>query len=215
MVSPAADIPGTATKFRARSLTVRSNLVTFATVSFALVVATGCIKKPKGDTAAQKRVHIMQVKKEALAELYREEPDAKAHIARAPGYAVFSNKASKILMLATGSGFGVAVDNATGKHTYMRMLEAGGGVGIGIKHYRAVYVFNDKDAFEEFVTVGIQIGGDADVALQKGDQGASADAALNTDQMTGPVTVYQFTEAGIALSAVATGTKYWVDDELN
>jgi lipid-binding SYLF domain-containing protein len=197
---------------------VKSNIasvVTLVIVSLVLLPATGCLKKPKGETAEQKRQHIQKVKRETLAELYREKPEAKAHIARAPGYAVLTNKASKILMLATGSGYGVAVDNTTGKQTYMKMIELGGGVGIGIKHYQAVYVFNDKDAFEQFVTVGIQIGGDADMALQHGDAGGSADVALNTDQISGPVTVYQFTEKGIALSAVATGTKYSVDDELN
>lgn len=194
---------------------MRISLIALASLVFAGALTTGCINKPEGETAAQKRSAIMQMKKETLAQLYQEQPEARAHIQRAPGYAVFSNKSSKILMLATGSGFGVAVDNASGKHTYMNMLEAGGGVGIGIKDYRAVYVFNDKDAFEQFVTVGIQVGGDADVSLKSGDQGSSAGAALNTDQLTAPVTVYQFTETGIALSAVATGTKYSVDDELN
>jgi hypothetical protein len=81
------------------------------------------------------------MRNEALSELYAKRPEAKAQIARAPGYAVFSNIGSKIFMVATGNGFGVATDNRTKKNTYMKMVEAGGGFGIGIKTYRAVYVF--------------------------------------------------------------------------
>jgi hypothetical protein len=39
--------------------------------------------------------------------------------------------------------------------------------------------------------------------------------ALTTDEITKPVTVYQFTDTGVSLSAVATGTRYFPDDDLN
>jgi len=185
-----------------------------ACAALLLALVPGC-RGPKGETKQQKRNHVQQVKKEALAQLYREQPEAKAQLQRAPGYAVFSSVGSKILMLATGSGFGVAVNNRSGKQTYMRMIEAGGGVGIGIKTYKAIYIFNSKEAFDTFVTSGWQAGGDADIGAKMGDQGAEAGADLNTDQVTRPVTVYQFTENGVSLSAVATGTKYYPDDELN
>jgi lipid-binding SYLF domain-containing protein len=155
------------------------------------------------------------MKVEALAELYKQRPDARAHVQGAPGYAVFSNVGSKIFLLATGNGFGIVVNNKTGKGTYMRMLEAGGGVGMGIKRYKAVYVFNNQDALDTFITSGWQAGGDADAALKAGDAGVDASLALTTDELLRPVTVYQFTDAGVSLSAVATGTKYYKDDELN
>ncbi len=53
------------------------------------------------------------------------------------------------------------------------------------------------------------------MAAKYGDKGAEASVALATDELTKPVTVYQFTDSGVALSAVATGTKYYKDDELN
>ena len=43
----------------------------------------------------------------------------------------------------------------------------------------------------------------------------SAGAATTSDQLTKPVTVYQFTDTGVSLSAVATGTRYYLDDDLN
>jgi lipid-binding SYLF domain-containing protein len=183
-------------------------------VSVALVLAAGC-QSPKGTTAQEKRNYTENMRKEALAELYQEHPEARSQLSNAPGYAVFSNVGSKIFMLATGSGFGVAVNNRTGKKIYMKMIEAGGGLGMGIKKYKAVYIFNDKSALDTFVTSGWQVGGDADAGAEYGDTGGSAAAAVNTDQVVSAVTVYQFTDAGVSVSAVATGTRYYPDDELN
>lgn len=183
-------------------------------LALCLSLAAGC-RTPKGASVEEKRRFALQMKQETLAELYRKQPQAKAHVQKAPGYAVFSSVGSKILMLATGSGFGVATDNRTGKNTYMRMIEAGGGVGMGIKSYKAVYVFNSRKAFESFLSGSWQAAGDADVGAEYKGEGIGAGAALTSDQLTRPVTVYQFTDAGISLSAVATGTRYYPDKELN
>lgn len=181
----------------------------------ALSLGVSSCRQAKGDSPKEKRAYVMKMRDDALAELYRVRPGAKEHVEGAPGYAVFSNIASKILFLATGNGFGVVVDNGSGKETFMKMIEGGGGIGLGVKTYRAVYVFNSKDALETFVTSGWQAGGDADAAAKYGDKGGEASAALTSDELTKPVTVYQFTDSGVALSAVATGTKYYPDEELN
>ena len=183
-------------------------------LAIPVLVICGC-RTPKGGTVQEKRDYTLSMRDEALAELYKKKPEAKAHVENAPGYGVFSNVGSKIFLLATGNGFGVVVNNETGEETYMRMVEAGGGVGIGYKTYRAVYVFNTEDALSTFVTSGVQLGGDADAAAKVGDNGAEASAALTSDELTRPITIYQFTETGVALSATATGTKYYKDDELN
>jgi lipid-binding SYLF domain-containing protein len=193
---------------------IASRLLVVFFICVSLVLAAGC-QSPKGASPQEKRNYTENMRKEALAELYREHPEARSQLQNAPGYAVFSNVGSKILMLATGSGFGVAVNNRTGKKTYMKMIEAGGGVGVGIKKYKAVYIFNQKSAFDTFTTSGWQVGGDADAGAEYGEKGGSAAAAMNTDQVVQAVTVYQFTDAGISVSAVATGTRYYPDKELN
>jgi lipid-binding SYLF domain-containing protein len=95
------------------------------------------------------------------------------------------------------------------------MVEAGGGMGMGIKTYRAVYVFNSRQAFDSFLAGSWQVGGDADVGAEYEGKGASAGVGLSSEELTKPVTVYQFTDKGVALSAVATGTRYYRDDDLN
>ena len=193
---------------------MRSRTIAIALLAVCALLAAGC-RSPKGESVQEKRNYAIKMRNEALSELYAKRPEAKAQIARAPGYAVFSNIGSKIFMLATGNGFGVATDNRTGKNTYMKMVEAGGGLGMGIKTYRAVYVFNSREAFDKFLSGNWQVGGDADVGAEYEGKGVSAGAAMTSDQLTKPVTVYQFTDKGVALSAVATGTRYYRDDDLN
>ena len=193
---------------------MQSRPIAMVLLAVSVLIAAGC-RTPKGESVQEKRSYALQMRNEALTELYAKQPEAKAHVAKAPGYAVFSNVGSKIFMLATGSGFGVVTDNRSGKNTYMRMVEAGGGVGMGIKSYRAVYVFNSREAFDSFLSGSWQAGGDADAGAEYKGKGVSGGAALNTDQLTKPVTVYQFTDTGVSLSAVATGTRYYKDDELN
>jgi lipid-binding SYLF domain-containing protein len=149
-----------------------------------------------------------------LDELYQEMPEARTKVENAAGYGVFTNVGSKIFVLATGNGFGIVRDNRTGKDTYMRMIEVGGGFGMGIKKYKAVFVFNDGAAMRTFLESGWEVGGDADAGAKAGDTGAGVGAQGTSGQLAG-LEVYQFTDAGVSLSATATAAKYFRDDELN
>ena len=171
----------------------------------------GCMG-PKGTTIPEKRAHVMNVHDETLQELYTQKPEVKSRVQKAAGYGVFNNLGSKIFVLATGSGFGVVVNNRTGEKTYMRMGEVGLGLGFGVKDFRAVFVFHNQDSLNQFITSGWQFGGEAEAAAKSGEKGGAATVAENIEQ---GVEVYQFTEAGVALSATVSGTKYWRDEELN
>jgi lipid-binding SYLF domain-containing protein len=177
-----------------------------------LLVAGGC--GAKGDTAAEKRAYAMDMRDSVLLELYEQKPEAEPKVEDAAGYGVFTNIGSKIFLLATGSGYGVVHDNETGHDTYMKMIEVGGGIGLGIKKYKAVFVFENADAMNTFVDSGWEFGGDADAAAKAGDSGAAADAVGTSGELDG-LEIYTFTEAGIALSATAAGTKFYKDDKLN
>ena len=80
------------------------------------------------DRAAEARLRLGM----AVDDLYRGRPGAKAHVEGAPGYAVFSSLGSKIVVVATGNGFGVATNTETGENTYIRMVEACGGIGTSM-----------------------------------------------------------------------------------
>ncbi len=174
----------------------------------------GC-RTAQGPTVQAKRDYALAMQRKALEDLYEQRPEARAHVEGAAGYAAFSSVGSKIFVVATGNGFGVVTDNETGNNTFMRMVEAGGGAGMGIKTYRAVFVFNTAHALRIFERGEWQVGGDADVGAQYDEQGKSVGEAVTSDELRRPVTVYQFTDKGVALAAAATGTRFYRDDALN
>ena len=164
-----------------------------------------------GNTPPTKRQAILSMRDQVLSDLYKVHPQARTEIASAPGYAVFSNWNVYLIFVSGGSGFGVVKDNKTGKNTYMKMGQAGVGLGLGLKDFRAVFIFNKRSVMEEFVNKGWEFGGQADAAAKAGDKGA----ALGGEAMFSDITIYQLTESGLALQATVQGTKYWKDDDLN
>ena len=84
------------------------------------ILLTGCATT-KGSTPQDKRQAILIMKKETLSDLYKIKPQAKSQIAKAPGYAVFSDANVNIIFVSFGGGYGVVKNNKTGKHIYMKM----------------------------------------------------------------------------------------------
>ena len=92
------------------------------------IVVAGCGPK-KSLTLEERRQVVADMEKDTLAKLYAQYPGSKEKVANGVGYGVFSNANVNLLLVAAGGGYGVVVDNATGKRTYMKMAE--GGVGLG------------------------------------------------------------------------------------
>ncbi len=164
-----------------------------------------------GKMPAEKRQTILAMKNEVLSDLYKLRPDVKAQIASAPGYATFSNVNINIIFASFGGGYGVVKNNKTGKHIYMKMGEVGVGLGLGVKDFRAVFVFHSADSMNRFVEHGWAFGAQADAAAKASDKGAAAGGEITIDN----ITIYQLTETGLALQATIKGTKYWKDTSLN
>ena len=85
------------------------------------------------------------------------------------------------------------------------------GLGLGVKDFRAVFIFHDRAVMEKFIGSGWEFGGQADAAAKAGEKGA----AIGGEAVLDGITVYQMTQSGLALQATVKGTKYWKDDELN
>jgi len=166
----------------------------------------------KKDSAEKQRAEIDEMAAEVLSDLYREAPGSKAYIDRAAGYAVFSSLGVNVFVVSTANGKGVAHYTGNGEKVYMRMLSAGTGVGMGVKDFRLIFVFQTREALDLFVEEGWTAGAQADAAARHGDQGDAA--ALAIDVSPG-VKLYQLTESGVALQATIQGTKYWKDDDLS
>jgi len=164
------------------------------------------------DNVAKEREEIRQKTTETLNRLYKLQPKAKQAINSGYGYAVFSNFGMKIFLAGGGKGKGGAINNNTGKHTYMKMLEVQAGLGIGIKRFQVVFVFENKKVFDEFINSGWEFGGQSTVAAKLDDDGGAFTGAATVSP---GVWIYQLTEDGLALEVTIKGTKYMKDDKLN
>ncbi len=162
-------------------------------------------------TKADKQQEIMKMKDEVLTQLFTKKPDTRSQINSAPGYAVFSNANINLIFMAAGTGYGVVKNMSSSKYTYMNMVEGGIGLGLGVKDYRIVMVFHTIEAMNDFVNTGWTFGGNADASAKASGKGASVEG----EAYYGDVTVYTFTESGLALQATIKGTKFWQDKELN
>ena len=184
----------------------RVSLVTvFALI---LMIAAPLVAKTK----AQKQADVRKQSQQVLAKLYTARPSAKATLKASAGYATFSNFGMKILIAGGGKGQGMAFDNATQKVTYMKMLEVQAGLGVGVKKFHTIFVFETKDAMDHFVNNGWEFGGEATAAATTGDKGGAYQGAVSV--MPG-VWMYQLTDKGVALELAGKGTKYYKDDDLN
>lgn len=185
-----------------------------ATILIALVVLSiviaGC-SPGKELSPDEKKVEIDKMADQTLQRLYAEQASTQDEVKQGDGYACFSNANVNLILASASGGYGVVVDNKTGKKTYMKMGSGGLGLGLGAKDYRQVMIFNTPESMEKFIVSGWVFGGHADAAAQAGDKGAAASG----EGAVGEVKVYSLTEAGLALQATVTGTKYWQYDELN
>ena len=110
-------------------------------------------------------------------------------------------------------GRGIVHENGIiGKDTFMRMAQGGIGFGLGVKDFRAVFIFDNKDVLDRFLNSGWTFGGEADAAAKGGGEGAATSGAI---AIAPGLRVYQLTENGLALQATVHGTKYWRDDFVN
>jgi lipid-binding SYLF domain-containing protein len=189
----------------------RMKRVTVALCGLAIALMLGGCATTSGTTPHEKRQAILSMSSEVLSELYKVNPQAQAQIAAAPGYAVFSNANINIIFASFGGGHGVVTDRKTGKPVFMKMGEAGIGLGLGVKDFRAVFIFHDQTTLTRFINSGWEFGGHADAAAKGSDKGA----AVGGEALLDGITVYQLTKSGLALQATVKGMKYWKDDELN
>jgi len=179
-----------------------------------LVLGLGATPARAKSDPEKEKIEIRAMRDSVLTELYKVHPEAKAKVKKAAGYAVFSNVGINVIFASFAGGHGVVVKSGmlSDTETFMKMGSAGIGLGLGVKDFRAVFVFHDKEKLEAFIEKGWDFSGQADAAAKSDDKGAALAAAKT---VVPGVEVFQITKNGIALQATLQGTKYWKDKELN
>jgi lipid-binding SYLF domain-containing protein len=187
---------------------------TLAALALCLWPSSAGASSPPADTSKQEvkqerlqaeRAEIDTMAKKTMERLHAEEPKAKAAHDKSYGYAVFDS--TKVALgVSGGGGSGVAV--AGGKRTYMRMATAGVGASIGAQNYQLVLFFDNKEAFDSFISE--RWNADFSANAGAGDHGADASGTPSKG-----VTMYKLADTGLMASADLSGTKFWRINNLN
>ena len=149
----------------------------------------------------------LKLSEDALAKLYKLQPDAKKAVEGAVGYAVFDITSIYAIMFVGQKGKGVLFNNASKKTTIMTSSRMGTGPGAGKQRVFQVFVFKNKTAMDQFVLAG-GLGGDVGASTSTGTEGAVRSFNPSID-------IYQIPESGMAVQASWGGTVYSVDSDLN
>lgn len=179
-------------------------------VCLVAVVAVADDDEAKKD---KQRKEIRQMTQDTLTRLYKAQPSAKEAVEKGYGYAVFSNTGIKILFGGSGNGSGLAVNNQTKSQTFMKMFEIQAGLGMGVKKFKVIFVFENQKVFDDFINSGWEFGGQTSAAAKTSpDKGGSMQGAASVSE---GVWMYQLTDKGLALEITGKGTKYSKDKDLN
>ena len=162
-------------------------------------------------TIAQQRQDILVKNQAILKQLYAAQPKAKDLIEKSAGYATFSNFGMKILIAGGGTGSGVVISKDK-KPVYMNMAEVQAGLGIGIKSFQNIFVFQTDAAMNDFVNSGWTFGGQVTAAAKYEKDG---DAYQDATVVAPGVLIYQLTDSGLAAEITGKGTKYYKNTDLN
>ena len=180
--------------------------------SILVVALLSTIAVSAKDDNDKKREKTRKMAAQTLQDLYKLQPTAQAAIQKSAGYAVFNNMGTNLLLISTARGAGIAVHSQTKKETFMKMISAGAGLGVGVKDYRVIFVFENDKALARFLDSGWSGSAQTDAAAKAGKSGAAYSGAVEVDP---GVWVYQITKNGLALQLTLQGTKYYKDDDLN
>jgi lipid-binding SYLF domain-containing protein len=148
----------------------------------------------------------LQLADSGLQKLYRIQPEARAAVEAAVGYAVFEVDSIYAVLFVGQKGKGVLFDNATKKPVFMNSSRAGTGPGVGKQKVYQVFVFKSKGAMEQFMAAGTA-GADVGASVSTGKDGMVRSFNPSID-------IYQVPESGMAVQASWGGTVYTVDAQL-
>ena len=164
------------------------------------------------DTPAEQRSKLSKDSQTTLQMLYKAHPKSKGQISAAYGYATFSNFGINIIFFSAEGGSGLAHSNKSGKNIYMNMASGGIGFGLGVKDFRAIFIFDNKKVFKSFVNSGWEANAQADAVAKSDEKGGAFEGAVTVQP---GIKLYKLTKNGLAIQATIQGTKYWKDDDLN
>ena len=173
----------------------------------------GACASPEGRTPTDQKRYALDVRDDALRELYAREPLAQSKLEGSPGYVFLSGFAAHPGLMTFANAYGIVQDNITGEQTHVRLTRFGLGPGLAIKGYYLVALLSSSEAVEAVREGTWNGGGLAAASLRFGDVGGS----LAAEGLGGGAATesYIWTHTGFALELAAVAGKVYPEDELN
>jgi lipid-binding SYLF domain-containing protein len=172
------------------------------------LVAGGAFAQDK----AAKQAEVLKTTAAALQKFYAKQPDLKAAVAKAPGYAVFTTYGVSFIVGGSG-GTGVVHDNKTKKNTFMKLGGASAGFQLGAVENDVLVIFKTAKAMEGFITKGWDVTGGVGAGAGAGDKGAVGGGQGGSAM--GDVQTFTLTKTGLEAGLSIGGIKAWKDADLN
>ena len=170
-----------------------------------------CLHSVSYADVAKKQAAINEDSQEILQMLYKKYPSAQAAVNSAYGYATFNSAGINLIFFSAEGGSGVAVRNDK-ERIYMKMASGGFGIGLGVKDFKAIFIFENKKVFDDFIEHGWEANAQVDATAKADNKGAGIEGAVTVQP---GVRLFKLTKTGLALQATIQGTKYWKDSKLN
>lgn len=177
-------------------------------VVMALFSTTAFAKK----TVEEKRAELRVKTNDALELLYQKQPKARTAIRNAYGYAVFVDTSFTLGVFGSGHGRGRAINRNTGTEIFMKVKEYQVGLGFGVRQANTIFVFDNIQAFSDFVRKGWSYGGHATAAVTDGVHGDTLEGSF---QVAPGTWLYQVSTKGLSAEVGLKGTNFYVDNDLN
>jgi lipid-binding SYLF domain-containing protein len=190
-----------------KGMTMRlRSLFALAATALAFVSSGAALAADK----ASQQAEVRKATAAALEKFYKAKPELRKEVASAPGYAIFTSFGVSFLLGGAG-GSGLAHDNATKHDTFMSMAQASAGVQAGIAQNDVLIVFKTKQALQNFVDHGWEVGAGAAVS---GGAGGKTAGGGGGEEFVSDALYYSLTKRGLEIGGAVAGTKFWKNKDL-
>ncbi|MCK6480448.1 MAG: hypothetical protein HUU06_03595 [Planctomycetaceae bacterium] len=173
-----------------------SRLLALPLLLAAAAAGTGCVAF-SGDTLEERRAYVREIRDEILVEAYEDDPSLRERVEEAPGYVAMNTGVIKILVPGIAKGFGVVVDNRTGKETFLSNWVILAGLGIEVCSRRGLVILETEEALRAVEEGGWDFGAEMSAGLKFGNFGGD----LDTTSLGGDTEIIRYFQNGVSLHA--------------
>ena len=175
----------------------------FQLILFALVLVTASTAFAK-KSPEELRAKLDEMSTQVLERMYEKYPSSEAAVKDSYAYCTISASGVKWGIVGDDHGRGVAVNNDTGKRIYVKMKEVSLGLNFGAKEYDLLFIIQNQEAWDRFISGNIKFGSEA--SAQASD-GVSGGTFANAKIIANGVWVYQLDKKGLAVELSFKGAR--------